>query len=90
MSTELTISPGTEQLPAPLCGRADPDQPPWVAAGPAAGHRADGGGRAVADAWTVQGVLLNPVCQKELFNPGRDVSHQSRLQPYTDASAPRP
>ena len=28
----------------------------------------------VADALTVQGVLLNPVCQEELFNPGRDVS----------------
>ena len=41
---------------------------------PAAGHRADGVGRAVADALTVQGVLLNPVCQEKLFNPGRDVS----------------
>ena len=74
MSAELNITPSTELHPAPLCGRADPDQPPWVAAGPAAGHRADGGGRAVADALTVQGVLLNPACQEELFNPGRDVS----------------
>ena len=36
MSTDLTTR---ELQPAPLCGRADPDQPPWVAAGPAAGHR---------------------------------------------------
>ena len=28
----------------------------------------------VADAVTVHGVLLNPVCQEELYNPGRDVS----------------
>ena len=28
----------------------------------------------VADALTVQGVLLNPICQEELYNPGRDVS----------------
>ena len=28
----------------------------------------------VADAVTLQGVLLNPVCQEELFNPGWDVS----------------
>ena len=27
-----------------------------------------------ADAVTVHGVLLNPVCQEELYNPGRDVS----------------
>ena len=81
MSTELTINPGTEQHPTPLYGRADPDQPPWAAAGPAAGHRADGGGRAVADALTVQGVLLNPVFQEELFNPGRDVSINPKENP---------
>ncbi len=28
----------------------------------------------VADAVTVQGVLLPPVCQEELYNPGRNVS----------------
>ena len=27
-----------------------------------------------ADAVAVQGVLLNPICQEELYNPGRDVS----------------
>ena len=83
------LSP-TEQLPAPLCGRADPDQPPWVAAGPAAGHRADGGGRAVADALTVQGVLLNPVCQEELYNPGRDVSINPKENPILTPQRPVP
>ena len=28
----------------------------------------------LSDALTVQGVLLNPICQEELYNPGRDVS----------------
>ena len=32
----------------------------------------------VADAVTVQGVLLNPVCQEEIYNPGRDVSINSK------------
>ena len=87
MTTQLSTR---EQFPAPLFGRADPDLPPWVAAGPAAGHRADGGGRAVADAWTVQGVLLNPVCQKELFNPGRDVSINPDYNPILTPQRPVP
>ena len=28
----------------------------------------------LSDALTVHGVLLNPICQEELHNPGRDVS----------------
>ena len=28
----------------------------------------------LSDALTVHGVLLNPICQEELYNPGRDVS----------------
>ena len=87
MTTQLSPR---EQSPAPLCGRADPDQPPWVAAGPAAGHRADGGGRAVADALTVQGVLLNPVCQEELYNPGRDVSINPDYNPILTPQRPVP
>ena len=35
----------------------------------------------VADAVTVHGVLLNPVCQEELYNPGRDVSINSKENP---------
>ena len=30
MSTELNITPSTEQHPAPLCGRADPDLPQGI------------------------------------------------------------
>ena len=28
----------------------------------------------LSDLLTVHGVLLNPICQEELYNPGRDVS----------------
>ena len=35
----------------------------------------------VADALTVQGVLLNSVYQEELFNPGRDVSINPKENP---------
>ena len=30
--------------------------------------------RDLADALTVQGVLLNPICQEEPYDPGREVS----------------
>ena len=35
----------------------------------------------VADAVTVQGVLLNTVCQEKLYNPGRDVSINPNQNP---------
>ena len=35
----------------------------------------------VADAVTLQGVLLNPICQEELYNPGRDVSINPNYNP---------
>ena len=35
----------------------------------------------VADAVTVHGVLLNPDCQEELFNPGPDVSINPNYNP---------
>ena len=44
----------------------------------------------VADAVTVHGVLLNPVCQEELYNPWTGCVHQSKLELYSDASAHRP
>ena len=50
----------------------------------------------VADALTVQGVLLHPICQEELCNPGRDVSinpNQNSIlttqgPPAVDATSP--
>ena len=44
----------------------------------------------VADAVTVHGVLLNPVCQEELYNPGTGCVNQFKGEPYSDASARLP
>ena len=44
----------------------------------------------VADAVTLQGVLLNPICQEELYNPGRDVSINPNYNPILTPQRPVP
>ena len=44
----------------------------------------------VTDALTVQGVLLNPICQEELYNPGRDVSTNSNKNSILTLQRPVP
>ena len=39
---------------------------------------------------TVQGVLLNPICQVELFNPERDVSINTNYNPILTPQRPAP
>ena len=44
----------------------------------------------VADAVTLQDVLLPPVCQEELFNPGLDVSINPKENPILTPQRPVP
>ena len=46
--------------------------------------------RHIADTVTVQGVLLNPVCQEELYHPGRNVPINPDYNPILTPQRPVP